>query len=86
MSPYIRTVKTASGATAVQIVHSTRKGSRDIEHLGSAHTAADVEVLKAAAKQRLHAHQDPLDFGDGRPGSGTIRASRCPTGTSSPSR
>jgi len=67
VSPYIRTVKTASGATAVQIVHSTRRGSRNIEHLGSAHTAADVELLKAAAKQRLHAHQDPLDFGDGRP-------------------
>lgn len=26
MSPYIRTVKTASGTTAVQIVHSTRRG------------------------------------------------------------
>jgi hypothetical protein len=64
---YIRTVKTASKATAVQIVHSSRKGSRDIEHIGSAHTAEDVEVLKAVARQRLHANQDTLDFGDGRP-------------------
>jgi hypothetical protein len=64
---YIRTVKTASNATAVQIVHSSRKGSRDIEHIGSAHTAEDVEVLKAVARQRLHANQDTLDFGDGRP-------------------
>ena len=64
---YVRTVKTASGATAVQIVHSNRRGSRDIEHIGSAHTPAEVEVLKAAARQRLHADQDTLDFGDGRP-------------------
>jgi hypothetical protein len=32
---YVRTVKTALGATAVQIVHSTRRGSRRIEHIGS---------------------------------------------------
>jgi Transposase DDE domain len=69
---YIRTVKTASNATAVQIVHSSRKGSRDIEHIGSAHTPEEVEVLKAVARQRLHAHQDSLDFGDGRPGGATL--------------
>jgi Transposase DDE domain len=63
---YVRTVKTASRATAVQIVHSSRKGSRDIEHIGSAHTPEDVELLKAVARQRLYANQDPLDFGDGR--------------------
>jgi hypothetical protein len=40
---YVRTVKTASGATAVQIVWSTRCGSRQIEHLGSAHHDAEVE-------------------------------------------
>ncbi len=66
MSPYIRTVKTASGATAVQIVHSSRRGARDIEHIGSAHTEVDVELLKTAAKQRLVANQDELDFGDGQ--------------------
>ena len=59
---YVRTVKTASGATAVQIVHSSRRGARDIEHIGSAHTPQEVEVLKAAARQRLHANQDSLDF------------------------
>jgi Transposase DDE domain len=64
---YIRTVKTASRATAVQIVHSNRRGSRDIEHIGSAHTPEDVETLKAVARQRLHARQDTLDLGDGRP-------------------
>ncbi len=39
----LRTVKTASGARAVQIVHSSRRGSRDIEHIGSAHDDAALE-------------------------------------------
>jgi hypothetical protein len=60
---YVRTVKTSSGATAVQIVHSSHRGSRDIEHLGSAHDGAGVELLKAAARQRLAAGQGELDLG-----------------------
>ena len=47
MVAYVRTVKTASGATAVQIVWSTRRGARQIEHLGSAHDDGEVEALKA---------------------------------------
>jgi hypothetical protein len=62
---YVRTVKTASGATAVQIVYSFHRGSRHIEHLGSAHTAAEVELLKAAARQKLAAGQGELDLGLG---------------------
>ncbi len=73
--PYVRTVKTASGATAVQIVHSSRRGSRDIEHIGSAHDDAELELLKAAARQRLAAGQGELDLGlevtgPGRRGAG----------------
>jgi hypothetical protein len=49
--PYVRTVKTKSGATAVQVVYSSRRGSREIEHLGSAHDEAELEALKAAARQ-----------------------------------
>ena len=63
MSPYVRTVKTSSGATAVQIVYSSRRGSRDIEHLGSAHDDGELELLKAAARQRLAAGQGELDLG-----------------------
>src|SRR5688500_16499037 len=63
-----RTVKAASGATAVQIVHANRCGSREIEHIGSAHTPGEIEVLKTVAQQRLHANQDALDFGDGQLG------------------
>jgi len=65
---YVRTVNTASGATAVQIVYSSRRGSREIEHIGSAHTLEEVEVLKTVARQRLHANQDTLDLDDGQLG------------------
>ena len=60
---YVRTVKTASGATAVQIVHSSHRGSRDIEHIGSAHDDVELELLKAAARQRMAAGQGELDLG-----------------------
>jgi hypothetical protein len=63
VSPFVRTVKTASGATAVQIVYSNRRGSRDIEHIGSAHDQARLEMLKAAAAQRLAAGQGEFDLG-----------------------
>ena len=61
--PYVRTVKTSSGAVAVQIVHSYHRGSRQIEHIGSAHDEAEVELLKAVARQRLAAGQGELDLG-----------------------
>src|SRR3954469_3367272 len=72
MAPYVRTVKTASGARAVQIVYSSRRGSRDIEHIGSAHDEAELEALKAAARRRLAAGQLELDFGKAfsRPAAG----------------
>jgi Transposase DDE domain len=60
---YVRTVRTGSGATAVQIVHGSRRGSRDVEHLGSAHDAQAVEALKAVARQRLAGGQGELDLG-----------------------
>lgn len=69
---YVRTVKTASGATAVQIVHSYHRGSREIEHIGSAHDEVELELSKAVAAQRLHANQDSLDFGDGQPGAAEL--------------
>jgi hypothetical protein len=64
----MRTVKTASGAAAVQIVYSSRRGARDIEHIGSAHDEAELEALKAVARQRLAAGQDELDLGLERAG------------------
>jgi hypothetical protein len=62
---YVRTVRTASGATAVQIVHGSRRGARTIEHVGSAHDELELEALKAAARQRLAGGQTDLDLGLG---------------------
>ncbi len=60
---YVRTVRTKSGSIAVQIVWKSRQGGRDIEHLGSARTDAEVEVLKAVAAQRIAAGQEELPLG-----------------------
>ena len=62
-------VKTKSGATAVQVVWSSRRGSREIEHIGSAHDDAELEALKAAAGQRIAAGQTELDLGLGDSGA-----------------
>src|SRR6202171_3679787 len=67
---YVRTVKTASGAVAVQIVWSTRRGARQIEHLGSAHDDAEVAALKPAPRQRLAEGQGALDLGLNTTGAG----------------
>jgi hypothetical protein len=56
------------GAAAVQIVWSSRRGSRKIAHIGSAHDDAELEALNAAARQRLAAGQAELDLGLGGPG------------------
>lgn len=57
---YVRTVTTGSGARAVQIVWKSVRGAREIEHIGSAHTDSEIELLKAAAVQKITAGQDPL--------------------------
>ena len=69
----MRTVKTASGATTVQIVWSSRRGSRSIEHIGSAHDESELAALRAAAAERLAVGQAELDLGvAGRAGSGPL--------------
>ncbi len=64
VSRFVRKVRTASGAVAVQVV--TRRGRRveRIEHVGSAHTDAELALLLAAARERLSPGQDVLDLGD----------------------
>ena len=68
----------ASGATAVQIGRPPI-GSRDIEHIGSAQDDADLEIFKAAARQRLVAGQGELDLGLERtePGTRGAGGGRC---------
>lgn len=62
---YIRTVKTASGATAVQIVWPFRGRARKIEHPGSAHDDIGVAALKARQPggRRLLGGQDQRELG-----------------------
>src|SRR5580704_16206170 len=64
VSRVVRKVRTASGAVAVQVV--TRRGRQveRIEHVGSAHTDAELALLLAAARERLSPGQDVLDLGD----------------------
>jgi Transposase DDE domain len=79
---YVRTVRTSSGATAVQVVWSWRKGSRSIEHLGSAHDEVELAALKAAAAERLAGGQTELDLrisGHLEPGTLPILSSQMTT-------
>ncbi|WP_165802669.1 IS1634 family transposase, partial [Arthrobacter sp. Bz4] len=64
VSRFVRKVRTASGAVAVQIV--SRQGRRvvEIDHVGSAHTDGDLALLLAAAQARLFPGQETLDLGE----------------------
>lgn len=62
MAPFIRKVRTASGATAVQIAEKRHGVRRILEHLGSAHTEADLAVLMQVAREKINAGQQALDL------------------------
>ncbi len=53
VSRFVRKVRTASGAVAVQIVTRQGRVVERVEHVGSAHTDADLVLLLAAARERL---------------------------------
>ena len=57
MSPYLRQVKTASGATAVQVVAKEHGVRRIVEHLGSAHDDAELAALMEVGRRRIAAEQ-----------------------------
>lgn len=57
MSPFVRKVRTASGATAVQIVSKSGGVRRIVEHLGSAHDETELEALLEAGRQKIAAWQ-----------------------------
>ncbi|MDE8671061.1 hypothetical protein PY310_21140 [Pseudarthrobacter sp. H3Y2-7] len=50
---FIRRVLTASGATGVQIAEYVRGRQRIMEHVGSAHTEAELGVLLERARELL---------------------------------
>ena len=70
MSPYLRKVKTASGATAVQVVVKDNGVRHIVEHLGSAHDEAEPAALMRLGHQRLLAGQQVLDLGPALDGGG----------------
>ena len=53
----MRKVRTASGATAVQIVSKSGGVRRIVEHLGSAHDETEVAALLEVGRQRIAAWQ-----------------------------
>jgi len=82
VSPYVRKVKTTSGATAVQIVEKRAGVRRILAHLGSAHDELELAVLMAAAREQIQAGQLALDLGvEAGPQPGQIDA--VVTGTAS---
>lgn len=57
---FIRKVKTSSGATAIQIAHKRYGRISKIEHIGSAHTTEELEVLLSLAKNKMLSNQRSL--------------------------
>ena len=57
VSPFVRKVRTASGATAVQIAVKEDGVRRIVEHLGSAHDETEVAALLEVGRQRIAAWQ-----------------------------
>ena len=58
----MRKVKTASGATAVQIARKHRGVRTIVEHIGSAHDDTQLAVLVQIAKERIMAGQLAFDL------------------------
>jgi hypothetical protein len=52
-----------NGIQCDAIVWSSQRGSREIEHLGSVRDEAELETLRAAARQRIAAGQAELSLG-----------------------
>jgi transposase len=68
MSKYrIRTVRTSSGATAVQVVWYEKHVTRIAKHLGSTKDPAELEVLRSAAEQYITEHEPQLSLFNERP-------------------
>ena len=85
MSPFVRKVRTASGATAVQIAVKEDGVRRIVEHLGSAHDETELAALLEAGRQKIAAWQgqglldlESLEPAPGRTGlvGATVEAKR----------
>ena len=81
VSPFLRKVKTASGATAVQI--AVKEGRRDkvIEHLGSAHTEAELAALMEIGRHRIAPDQLTVELTPTPPAVPGLPTVSAPVGT-----
>jgi hypothetical protein len=59
----VRRVRTGSGVVAVQVVTRQGRETLRVDHVGSAHDDAGLELLVAAARERLHPGQDGFELG-----------------------
>ena len=59
---FVRKVRTASGAVAVQVMRKAGRRDVVVEHIGSAHTDAELGVLLERARRIATGDQDVLDF------------------------
>jgi hypothetical protein len=80
---FVRKVRTASGATAVQIAHTRRGVQSIVEHIGSAHDDAQLAALVQVAEDKIHAGQQSFDLDALTPGPSVTAA---PTVAGSTSR
>jgi hypothetical protein len=61
---HIRTVRTASGATAVQVIWYENNSRKIAKHIGSAKNNDELEVLHSSAKQYIAEHEPQLSLFD----------------------
>jgi Transposase DDE domain len=59
---FVRKVRTASGAVAVQVMRKAGRRDELVEHVGSAHTDVELGVLLERARRIVIGDQDVLDF------------------------
>jgi hypothetical protein len=59
---FVRKVRTASGAVAVQVMRKSGRRDELVEHVGSAHTDAELGILLERARQLIAGDQEVLDF------------------------
>src|SRR5215207_10096907 len=72
MGSFVRRVRTASGATAVQIVHKRGRTVLGIDHIGSAHEEGQLAMLLETARAQLNACKQMLPIEDGPTGGRPI--------------
>ena len=76
---HIRTTKTDSGATAIQIVRYENRKMIVAAHIGSAHTASEIKAARLSAKQWIDkASKQPSLFpADKKSASTLISLQKC---------